>query len=285
MVAARASAPGLSPADLERIRDTLAAGRKPKVSFTETAGQIAGQIGQVVALTDPQLSDEWLVVRFGRDQLPFSPADLAIAARPAPTRRDAPPSAATRPVPNPREESSLSPSAQPTSTGERAKSSPPSTPRSPATPAERRGTEPGGSVPAAATSRPPATPPAARQDTPAPAPAAAPPASAVRPAATSGEPKSARKPRPKVAASLTVTLVYADGEWMVSAAHGAKPVAKPYVVRAAEALKMVSLLDVPAVHEAVEEIVSAARAEAQGQAERLRAQLAEVEARLAELRE
>jgi hypothetical protein len=48
---------------------------------------------------------------------------------------------------------------------------------------------------------------------------------------------------------------------------------------------MVSLLDVPGVHEAVDEIVSAARSEAERQAERLRAELAEVESRLAELRE
>ena len=51
------------------------------------------------------------------------------------------------------------------------------------------------------------------------------------------------------------------------------------------ALKMVSMLDVPGVQEAVEQIVSAERAEAQAQAERLRAELAEIESRLAELRE
>jgi hypothetical protein len=45
------------------------------------------------------------------------------------------------------------------------------------------------------------------------------------------------------------------------------------------------MLDVPGVQEAVEQIVSAERAEAQSQAERLRAELAEIEARLAELRE
>ena len=71
MVAARASGPGLSSTDLDRIRDTLASGRKPKVSFTKDAGQIAGQLGQVVALTDPHVSDEWVVVRFGRDELPL----------------------------------------------------------------------------------------------------------------------------------------------------------------------------------------------------------------------
>ena len=40
---------------------------------------------------------------------------------------------------------------------------------------------------------------------------------------------------------------------------------------------MVQLLDVPSVHEVVDELVSAARAAAEGEAERLRQQLAEVE--------
>jgi vacuolar-type H+-ATPase subunit E/Vma4 len=47
---------------------------------------------------------------------------------------------------------------------------------------------------------------------------------------------------------------------------------------------MVALLDVPGVHEAVEHIVAAERAEAERAAERLRAELAGIEARLAELR-
>jgi hypothetical protein len=91
--------------------------------------------------------------------------------------------------------------------------------------------------------------------------------------------------KPKAPAGLTVTLAYADGEWTVAANQGAKALAKPYLIKPAEALKMVSMLDVPGVHEAVEEIVSAARAEAEQQAERLRAELAEIEARLAELSE
>ena len=68
----------------------------------------------------------------------------------------------------------------------------------------------------------------------------------------------------------------ADGEWTVAANQGSKSLAKPYVIKAGEALKMVAMLDVPGVHEAVEEIVSAARAEAESQAERLRAELADV---------
>jgi hypothetical protein len=82
---------------------------------------------------------------------------------------------------------------------------------------------------------------------------------------------------------LTVTLAYADGEWTVAAMQGSKALARPYVVRPAEALRMVGLVDVPGVREAVEQILASERAEAQAQADRLRAELAEVEARLAEL--
>jgi hypothetical protein len=91
--------------------------------------------------------------------------------------------------------------------------------------------------------------------------------------------------RPKAPATLIVTLTYTDGEWMVAAQQGSKTLANPYVIKAAEALKMVGMLDVPGVHEAVEEIVSSARAEAEAAADKLRAELAEIEARLAELPE
>ena len=82
-----------------------------------------------------------------------------------------------------------------------------------------------------------------------------------------------------------MTLAYGDGEWTVAAAQGAKTLARPYVIKPAEALRMVSLVDVPGVQEAVEQIMAAERADAEREAERLRAQLAEVESRLAELRD
>jgi hypothetical protein len=84
---------------------------------------------------------------------------------------------------------------------------------------------------------------------------------------------------------LTVTLAYADGEWTVAATQGSKALARPYVVRPVEALRMVALVDVPGVREAVEQIMSAERAEAEQEATRLRAELADIEARLAELRD
>jgi hypothetical protein len=258
MVAARTPVKGLSTLDLEQIRDTLAAGRKPKVMFTESAGQIAGQIGQVTALTDPELSEEWVVVRFGKDELPFSPSDLVIAPK-APAKR------ATT-VPTPREEITV-PAAPALSTVD---------------------------VPAVPAGSPAAAPPPA--DSPDPGSGSASGSgggsgdsatgSADKPAAKAAKAAPAKKAaKPKPPAGLTVTLAYADGEWTVAATQGAKSLARPYVIKANEALKMVGMLDVPGVHEAVEEIVSAARAEAEQQAERLRAELAEIEARLAELRD
>jgi len=231
MAATSTTVRGLSTDELQGIRDTLAAGRKPKVVFTESAGQIAGQTGQVVELTDPAVSDEWVVVRFGRDELPFSPADLSIPVRGATRRAETKvePAAAPEPefkitrepVPAPRKETTVT-----------AVDTPPS------------------------------------------------PAAEAKPARRAG--KSARSKGP---AGLTVTLAYTDGEWTVGAVQGSKALAKPYVIKPAEALKMVGLIDVPGVHEAVEQIMAAERSEAERQAEKLRAELAEIESRLAELRD
>ncbi len=230
---------GLSAGELQSIRDGLAAGRKPRVQFTDAAGQIAGQVGQVVALADPAESDEWVVVRFGRDELPFSPGDLQIAPRGSAARKAVP----VPPVPEP--------------------AAPP--------PPEFVIDKP---VPV----RP------VRPDGPVAAPAEGKGGDAVTaPAPRKGG--AARAGRVKPPASLTVTVAYAEGEWTVAASQGAKVLAKPYVIRPAEALRMVSLVDVPGVQEAVEQILSAERAEAEQQAQRLRAELAEIEARLRELGE
>lgn len=259
MVAARTAAKGLSTVDLEQIRDTLAAGRKPKVVFTEAAGQIAGQLGQVVALTDPELSEEFVVVRFGRDELPFSPTDLAIAPKAPPARR-------APAVPARREETPV----PALSTADADTTEAPAAPDSPTASA----VDPVGPGAPAGAAASPAASPAAQPE---------PNAADVKPAKAAPVKKAA--PKAKAPSGLTVTLAYADGEWTVAANQGAKALAKPYVIKASEALKMVGMLDVPGVHEAVEEIVSAARAEAETLAERLRAELAEIEARLAELRE
>nr|QLK01095.1 hypothetical protein HZU44_14620 [Micromonospora carbonacea] len=219
---------------MQSIREALAAGRKPRVVFTSSAGQVAGQVGQVVELTDPAVSDEFVVVRFGRDELPFSPADVAVAPRGAGRRA----AAEVRVEPEP--EPDVVPPAEPEFVLDVPRVS-----------AQRR-----------------EEPRVARQE------------AEVKPAR-----RAVKAVKPKGPAGLTVTLAYADGEWTVAAQQGAKSLAKPYVVKPAEALRMVALVDVPGVQEAVEQILAAERAEAEQQAQRLRAELAEIEARLAELRE
>ncbi|GIE98778.1 hypothetical protein [Paractinoplanes rishiriensis] len=244
---------GLSTDELAAIRDGLAAGRKPRVQFTEAAGQISGQIGQVVSLDDPAVSDEWVVVRFGRDELPFSPTDLRVAPRGVAARKAVP---AAEPKPEP-----------------------------PAPPMPEFVIDKPVPVKKASVAPPPA--PAAgreaagREDGVVSAPAPRKGGDDV----TASAPRKAasRSAKSKPAPSLTVTLAYGEGEWTIAANQGAKVLAKPYVIRPAEALRMVSLVDMPGVQEAVEHILAAERAEAEQQAQRLRAELAEVEARLAEL--
>lgn len=231
---------GLSTEELATIRDGVAAGRKPRVQFTESAGQIAGQVGQVVSLGDPAESDEFLVVRFGRDELPFSPNDLRPAPRGAVAKKVVP-----VPVPVPAR------------------------------------AEPKAPVPEFVLDKP-APVAEVRKEPPAPPPAQAAP---VAPAPAPRKATPARVAKAKPAPALTVTLAYGEGEWTVAAAQGSKVLAKPYVIRPAEAMRMVSLVDVPGVQEAVEHILAAERAEAEKEAQRLRAELAEVEARLAELGE
>ncbi|GIJ08055.1 hypothetical protein ACFFMR_06555 [Micromonospora andamanensis] len=238
-----AAGQGLSEDEVRGIREALAAGRKPKVVFTAAAGQIAGQLGQVVGLTDPAESDEFVVVRFGRDELPFSPTDVAVAPRGAGRRP-----VESKPEPEPVEPAVVEPEfvldRVPQQRGDEV----------PRREEQSRGEEP-----------------------------------RVEAVESKVEAKPARRAvkaaKPKGPAGLTVTLAYAEGEWTVAAQQGGKVLAKPYVLKPAEALRMVALVDVPGVHEAVEQILAAERSEAERQAEKLRAELAEIEARLAELRE
>ena len=283
MAAARTRVRGLSADEVQAIREGLGAGRRPRVVFTASAGQVAGQVGQVVSLFDPAASDEWVVVRFGRDELPFSPGDLQVAPKGAAARRTVP--AAPRPVVPARPEPEFvidkplpgngGPPSRRAEPPGGASSAPPSRNAAGEAGAAPAAPKPAGGGAAAAPRKP------ARGGVPAPAARkeAAVPASVPPPAPR----KAARAGKAKGPAGLTVTLAHADGEWTVAAMQGAKVLAKPYVIRPAEALRMVSLVDVPGVREAVEQIMAAERSEAEQQAGRLRAELAEIEARLAEL--
>jgi hypothetical protein len=219
-------------------------GKRPRVVFTARAGQMAGNAGHVVELSDPTGSDEWIVVRFGRDELPFSPADLAVVGR-QPTGRPA--------------EQTLGRTAA-------ARVTPVQTNATRAAPAPTR----------------PAT--AFREEIMVPARRTTAVVTAAEPVPAPAAAKAPKQPRPpKTPAPLVVTLSYADRRWTVAAQHGSKSLVKPYPIAPTEALRMLALIEVPGVHDAVANIMAAERAEAEQRAQRLRAELAEIESRLAEL--
>jgi hypothetical protein len=103
---------------------------------------------------------------------------------------------------------------------------------------------------------------------------------------TTAKPEPARAPA-KAAASprraapvpaVTVTIASAGSAWTVSAQRGARVVVKRAAVAPGVVAAVAALLDEPAVTDAVAAVNDTARGEAEARAERLRAELAEVEA-------
>jgi hypothetical protein len=288
---------GLSTRDVETVRAALAAGRRPKVVFTPAAGQIAGQTGQIIQLTDPKAGEDFVVVRFGRDELPFTPAEVTIPPRaPATPRKPKAPRGSSTAAPENTAEPAAENTAEPAAVGAEEAAAPEATAAAKA-PSQRTAADapdarmPSGAAPAggsatsagattsggtkAGATRADGTAVTKRQEKQSVDSDEQTPAAPAR--------RTPRQAKPKPPAALTVTLSYAEGEWTVGATQGTRALAKPYVIKPAEALKFVGLLDVPGVHEAVEQIIAAERDTARGQAERLRAELAEIEAKLAEL--
>ncbi|MFC7242251.1 MFS transporter [Catellatospora aurea] len=89
----------------------------------------------------------------------------------------------------------------------------------------------------------------------------------------------------KLPARLSVTLAYANGQWLVEVRKGRALLGSRHLVKSAEALNMLALLDVPGVRRSVEEALTVDQTEATRQAERMRSELAELEAKLAGLSE
>jgi len=233
----------LSSADIAHLEAVLAQGKKPKVVFTDAAGQIAGRSGKVVAL-DPAGVDDFVTVAFGSDELPFAAGELRLPA----------PGEGARRAPRQRSNEPAGRSNEPAGPGLLPDEPEPAPKPKPATASERK--------------------PVSAPDVPAPALA---------------EPAPVKKkaPRPRATAKapeLTVTLTYEDGEWTVAATRGARAVVKGAKVAHSAALAMCQSSGSDEVSEVVSEVVEKIRSEAADEAARLRRQLDEAEARLAELK-
>jgi hypothetical protein len=92
--------PGLTDEDVALLRTRVAAGELPRVVVRAASAAVAaGTRGNVVRLGDPKDS-EYVVVRLGKDEVPFAPAELGLTTRPKsppPAKTAAPAKAATAP--------------------------------------------------------------------------------------------------------------------------------------------------------------------------------------------
>lgn len=98
-----------------------------------------------------------------------------------------------------------------------------------------------------------------------------------QPGATTTQPsRTTRRKQPAV----TITITSSGEQWTLSAARGGRSLQKPTPVSPGAVLGAARLFDVPALQQAVGEVVAAAKAEATERAGRLRQELAEVQSLL-----
>jgi len=83
--------PALTDGDVADLRSRLSAGEKPRVVVrTASAAVPAGTRGNVVRIGNPS-DGEFIVVRLGRDEVPFAPNELAVGGRGGRPAKAAPP--------------------------------------------------------------------------------------------------------------------------------------------------------------------------------------------------
>jgi hypothetical protein len=118
---AAATPPPLTDEDVVALRAKVAAGEKPRVVVRAASASVAaGTRGNVIRMGDPKES-EYIVVRLGKDEVPFAPAELGISGRPAATAAPAPPPT-PRPAPAARPGAMSRPTATPKPTPRRPSS-------------------------------------------------------------------------------------------------------------------------------------------------------------------
>jgi hypothetical protein len=91
---ASSAPPALTDADVSALRARVQAGEKPRVVVRAASAAVpAGTRGNIVRIGNPS-EGEYVVVRLGRDEVPFAPSELGISGRaittkaaPAPARK------------------------------------------------------------------------------------------------------------------------------------------------------------------------------------------------------
>jgi hypothetical protein len=238
---------GLDDAQVAHLRQTIADGRQPRVRVTGPQFPVA-TTGTVVRVGDPVRDGaDFVMVRIKvggvSDELGFSPSELSVVGR---GRAGAPLA-----------EAGARASTQQTS-APRVRTSQPDQAvvvEAVALPAKRRGGKGTARRSAAATTTPPASPTVPTRSK----------------AATAGR-------RAAAAPAVTITIASAGSSWSVSASRGARAMVKKAPATPGVVTAIAALLNLQEVEGAVAAVNGAALGEAEARAEKLRAELAEIEA-------
>lgn len=239
---ASAALPRLTDSDVAALKSRVQAGEKPRVVVRAASAAVpAGTRGNIVRIGNPS-EGEYIVVRLGKDEVPFAPAELSMSGR-----QPAAPAKAAAKKAAPVKAAAKRPGAK-------------------KAPAARKAAP----VRKAATAAPAATAKAAAKKAPPARPAA-------RKATTRKRTSGGKTPPP-----LVVTLRFSDGDWSVEAARGARRLAKASAVRPGAVKAFADLLDEQIVRDALTETIESCRSVVEERAASLRAELLAAEAALRE---
>ena len=261
---------GLDAAQVDKLRAAIASGGRPRVQLP--AAQFgAGTTGTVLRVGDPAADgDDYVIVQVKvggvTDELGFSPDELATPTRKRAAKQQPDPAPAPAPVTR---------AATPAKTAP-AKPAPAKT--APAKPAPAK-PAPAETAPAKnAKATPKAAP--AKAEPPNAAPQAAPARAATAKGATvnTASRRPSRSGRGSSVPSVSINLASEGASWTLSAQRGPRTLLRKTPVMPGVVAAIAGLLEQPDLERSVAEVNDASRAEAEAHAERLRAELAEVEA-------
>lgn len=241
---------GLDDAQVAHLRQAIADGRRPRVGVTGSQFPVA-TTGTVVRVGDPVADGaDFVMVRIKvggvSDELGFSPSELTTVRR---SRASAPPAevgarTSTRKTSSPRVRTSRTSKPDQAAVVEAGASS-----------ARRRAGKDATTRPAIATTTSTHTSPTAP----------------TRRAGTAGR-------RPASVPAVTITIASAGSSWSVSANRGARAMVKKAPAAPGVVTAIAALLNLQEVEGAVAAVNGAALGEAEARAEKLRTELAEIEA-------
>jgi hypothetical protein len=274
-----AAPPPLTDAEVKDLAFRVKGGDSPRVIVRSASAAVpAGTRGNVIRIGNPS-EGEYIVVRLGRDQVPFAPNELSLStrgrtasstaaaparsattARPAATKKTA--AASSRPA-------RASARSTTKATAKPAKSSPAKSASKSAKAAPAKAAPTRAAAPAKETARETA------KDAAKAAPARS--ATSRRSATRSSRRGKSRSPQP-----LTVTMRFADSRWTIEAQRGSRRLAKAQPLRPGAVSAFAEHVDEDSVREALVETVESCRAVVEEQAAALRAELDAAEAALRE---